>query len=92
MIKLRFSRVFRNSEDGSIICVLFEMGFNVILTASIYVHTLTHTHTHAHTYVIISDDDELYFVIEHSFDLFTVRRECEHSHLISKSYPPTHDI
>lgn len=76
------------------------MGFNVILTARTYVHTLTHTHTHtlthshthSHTYVIISDDDELCFVIEHSFDLFTVTRECEHSHLISKSYPPTYDI
>lgn len=66
------------------------MGFNVILTACTYVHTLTHTH--AHTYVIISDDDGLCFVIEHSFDLFTVTRGCEHSHLISKSYSPTYDI
>lgn len=85
MIKLRFSRVFRNSKDGSIICVLFKIGFNVILTARTYVHTLTHTR--AHTYVIISDDDELCFVIEHSFDLFTVTRECEHSHLIFQILP-----
>lgn len=81
--------MIKPSKGGSI-CVLFKVGFNAILTARTYVHTLTHTR--AHTYVIISDDDELCFVIEHSFDLFTITRECEHSHLISKSYPPTYDI